>query len=70
MTTEQDRAESITLADLERTGPIRTAAVAAGAASLKMSVGICGDRGQTIIRQVLTAAIAGARAERKLRGPA
>jgi hypothetical protein len=44
-------------------GPIRTAAVAAGAGTIKMTVAICGDRGRALAAAVIDSAVSAAQAE-------
>lgn len=49
------------VSELMEPGTIRTAAIAAGAAAIKMNVGICGDRGIALSTRTIDAALRGAR---------
>lgn len=55
--------QDLDVARLLEPGPIRSAAIAAGAGALKMSAAICGDRGRTITAAVIDAAVVSAQAE-------
>lgn len=49
-----------TILDLQEPGPVRSAAIAMAASTLRMEVGVCGDRSFVIAQHVVDAAIAGA----------
>jgi hypothetical protein len=49
------------LRELERPGPARARALAAGAAALRTETGLCGDRGRAVAQRTLDAALEAAR---------
>lgn len=53
--------QDLDLARLIEPGPIRSAAIAAGAGAIKMTVGICGDRARNLAASTIDAAVIGAR---------
>lgn len=55
--------QDLDVARLLESGPIRSAAIAAGAGALKMSAAICGDRGRAITAAVIDASVTAAQAE-------
>lgn len=56
--------QDLDAARLLEPGSTRSAAITAGAAAIKMSVGICGDRARALAASVLDAAIPAAQEAR------
>lgn len=49
--------KDLDVARLLEPGPIRSAAIAAGAGAIRMSVGICGDRARALAGSTLDAGV-------------
>lgn len=47
----------MTVDDLRHAGPVRAAAIAAASASLRMDLGVCGDRSRIIAQRALDRAL-------------